>query len=94
VVALCGKHSVAVQKHKRQRQKLYQFLDCHGRQSALAMTTTATTNGNNKMENDKRQFRNSDPSPCPLPQGARERHDKDKSFISFWIATGDKAPSQ
>jgi hypothetical protein len=24
--------------------KLYQFLDCHGRQSALAMTTTATTN--------------------------------------------------
>jgi hypothetical protein len=21
-------------------------------------------------------------------------HDNDKSFISFWIATGDKAPSQ
>jgi hypothetical protein len=30
-------------------------------------------NGNNKMENDKRHFRNGDPSPYPLPQGARER---------------------
>jgi hypothetical protein len=41
------------------------------------MTTKTTANSNDKMENGKRHFRNSDPSPCPLPQGGRERHGND-----------------
>jgi hypothetical protein len=57
---------------------------CHDKQQLQKWKTTTTL------------IRNGDPSPCfalrnpPLPQGARERHDHDKSFISFYIAMVDE----
>jgi hypothetical protein len=75
---------------------------------ALAMTATATTTetatakAKAKWKTANGILETATLSLCsplgnrPLPQGARERHDHnyDKSFISFWIATGYKEPSQ
>jgi hypothetical protein len=76
----------------RQRQKLYQFLDCHGGQSPLAMTT----NDHEKMGNGNGILETATPHPALSRRGRGNDHDHDhgKSFISFWIAAGDKAPSQ
>jgi hypothetical protein len=66
--------------------KIYQLLDCHGRQRALAMTD---------HDHDKKVnsiTRNGDPSPYPLPQGARDQRPRQSGKRHFKYPVASRHP--